>query len=71
MFSAMILACAIDAKIDEDLTECKGFVSYHLWQTEEQCMSSLQVGIAEVDIAGWIVIDYQCFDWAQKKGIKL
>ena len=71
MFSAMILGCMLNVDGTSDPFKCRGFVSPYVWEDEEQCMAALQVGIAEVDKAGWSAIDYQCFDWDTKKGLPL
>jgi len=71
MFSAMVLGCMLNADGTSDPFKCKAFVSPMIWPTVEACMSSLQVGIAEVDNAGWAVVDYRCYDWENKEGIPL
>lgn len=71
MFSAMVLACVLNIDGTSNPNNCRGFVSPYIWENEDQCMQALQVGIAEVDNQGWSVMDYQCFDWENKKGIPL
>lgn len=71
MFSAMVLACVLNIDGTLNSNNCRGFVSPYIWENEDQCMQALQVGIGEVDNQGWAVVDYQCFDWVNKKGIPL
>ena len=71
MFSAMVLACVLNADGTSDPNNCRGFVSPYIWENVDQCMQALQYGIAEVDNQGWAVIDYQCFNWQTKEGIPL
>lgn len=71
MFSAMILGCALTASGEADTNNCMGFMSPAVWETLEQCMTALAVGIPYAESQGWYVQDYECYDWKGKKGTKL
>jgi hypothetical protein len=71
MFSAMILACAFSTSGSADMSQCMTLVPNLPFKSEEECMTSLQYGIAVADGRGLAVVDYQCFNWETKEGTSL
>ena len=71
MFSAMILACVLNADGTADIENCRGFTSPFVWPDLQMCTLALQAGIPAVEEQGWAVQDYECYDWKAKKGTKL
>jgi hypothetical protein len=68
MFSAMVLACVLNPDGTLNYQNCRGFASPYIWPDTDTCLQALGVGIATVEEQGWAVMDYECFDWKEKKG---
>ena len=57
MLAALILACHIDNRI------CKTFTGPEMYQTADECIDSIGVGIKLIEDRGWFIKDYTCYDW--------
>lgn len=71
MFTAMILACALNPDGSTDWNVCMGFTSPYIWPNVETCVDALRMGIPAVEGQGWAIQDYECYDWKASKGTKL
>lgn len=71
MFTAMILACALNPDGNVDWDVCMGFTSPYIWPDLETCMDALQVGAPTIVAQGWTIQDFECYDWKKMKGTNL
>jgi hypothetical protein len=68
MFTAMILACALDMNGEEMcIVFSSGYVSYSI----EECAEDLSLGYGFVKEKGWEIRAYECYDWTKRKGSSL
>jgi hypothetical protein len=68
MFTAMILACAIDINGNET---CAVFASAYISTSMKECVEDLNIGSKYVEDSGWEIRAYECYDWIKKKGTSL
>ena len=64
MFTAMILACALDMDGNEN---CIVFSSGYVSSSLEECAEDLSIGYGFVQGKGWTVRSYECYDWTKRK----
>jgi len=63
MFSAIILACNIEA------TRCQTFGTPRVMHSEIECYTSLANGLIQVENQGWVVKNFHCYEWKEKESV--
>ena len=60
MFTAIILACNVGA------TDCRSFGTPRVFNTEKECLVSLEDGRNQIRAQGWMVMVSHCHMWGSK-----
>lgn len=61
MFSAIILACNIEA------TRCQTFGTPRVMHSEIECYTSLANGLIQVENQGWVIKNFHCYEWKERE----
>lgn len=63
LITALILACGT---VDVDQVVCSSFSPQIVYQTTEECLASIEIGIQQAEMGGWTIVGYECFEWQTK-----
>jgi len=60
MFSAIIFACSLH------VSECQTISHPRIFTDKKACMTNLSVGVVDVQMQGWRIEQFTCYEWAKE-----